>query len=80
MGKMIGNGVLKTLKPSVRDSVKKIHTVSQPRMGINYAWLEMSKASGIPFKLIRINYKIFYIHCPGKITLSNDDKFIDTIL
>ena len=77
MGKMIGNGVLKTLKPSVRDSVKKIHTVSQPRMGINYAWLEMSKASGFPFKLIRINYKIFILHCPGKkkkIILSDDDK------
>lgn len=58
MGKMTGIGVLKTLKPSVRDSVKKIHTVSQPRIGINYAWLKMSKASGFPFKLISINYKI----------------------
>ena len=64
MGKMIGNGVLKMLKPSVRDSVKKIHTVSQPRMGINYAWLEMAKASRFPFKLIRINYKMFYYSLP----------------
>jgi hypothetical protein len=47
MSKMIGNGVLETLKPSVRDSVKKIHTVSQPGMEINYAWLEMSKASWV---------------------------------
>lgn len=61
MGKMIGNGGLKILKPSVRDSVKKIHTVSQPRIWINYSWLETAKVSGFPFKLIRINYKFFLL-------------------
>jgi len=64
MGKMIGNVVLKKLKPSVRDSVKKIHTVSQPKMWINYAWLEMSKACGLPFKLIKMNYNFFYCSLP----------------
>lgn len=71
MGKMIGNVVLKKLKPSVRDSVKKIHAVSQPKMWINYAWLEMSNACGLPFKLIRMNYNFFIVHYPSKIIFSN---------
>lgn len=75
MGKMIGNGVLKILKPSVRDLAKKIHTVTQPRMGINYASLEISKASRVPFKLIRIDYNFFLLLTAlVKITLSHNEK------
>lgn len=71
MGKVIGNVVLKKLKPSVRDSVKKIHTVSQPKMWINYAWLEMSKACGLPFNLIRMDCNFLIVHYPGNKIFSN---------
>lgn len=61
MGKTIENRALEILTPSVRDSFKKTHTVSQPRMGIKYAWLGMSKASRFLFKSIRIHhiFKLF---------------------
>lgn len=33
------------------------------------------KQVGFPFKLIRTNYNFFFIiHCPGKVTLSDDDQ------
>lgn len=71
MGKVIGNVVLKKLKPSVRDSVKKIHTVSQPKMWINYAWLEMSKACGLPSTLLGWIAIFLIVHYPGNIIFSN---------
>lgn len=78
MGKMIGNGVLQRggakLKPSVRDSVKRSALFLPPKIGINYAWMEMSKACGLPFMLIRMNYKKFIVHYPGKIIFSYYNK------